>query len=248
MTLWRLEWLRLVRTRRWIALLGVYLFFGLLGPFTARYMDVLLGTFAGDVEVQLPPPEPVDGIVQYVSNASQLGLLVLVALAAGALGIDARAEVAAFFRTRVARAWTLLAPRFVVMAAAGCAAFTLGALGAWYETVVLLGSVPVGGMLAGIVYGCVYLVFAVAVVAFATALTRSVLASVVVAVGGLLVLPVLGLLGTLGEWLPSHLVGALPALAGGESPGEYLRASAVTLVLASGLLPVSAWLLDRREV
>jgi ABC-2 type transport system permease protein len=247
-SLWRLEWLRLVRTRRWIALFGVYLFFGLLGPFTARYMDALLGSFAGDVEIRLPPPEPVDGIIQYVSNASQIALLVLLALAAGALGFDARGEVAAFFRTRVRRSVQLLVPRYVTMAAAGCAAFTLGALGAWYETVILLGPVPAGGTVAGIAYGCVYLLFAVAVVALAAGLTRSLLAVVVLAVGALLALPLIGLVGPLGEWLPSHLVGALPALAAGEDPAAYLRATVVTLALTAAALLASAWLLDRREI
>ncbi len=36
---WRLEWLRLTRTPRTIALAGVYLFFGLLGPVTAKYLQ-----------------------------------------------------------------------------------------------------------------------------------------------------------------------------------------------------------------
>lgn len=38
MNLWRLEWLRLTRTRRLVAIVGVYLFFGLTGPLTARYL------------------------------------------------------------------------------------------------------------------------------------------------------------------------------------------------------------------
>src|SRR5664279_3790107 len=37
-TTWRLEWLRLTRSRRWIALVAVYLVFGLIGPVMAKYM------------------------------------------------------------------------------------------------------------------------------------------------------------------------------------------------------------------
>ena len=50
MSLWRLEWLRLTRTKRWIALVGVYLFFGLLGPFTARYMAEIISFAGGELE------------------------------------------------------------------------------------------------------------------------------------------------------------------------------------------------------
>ncbi len=32
MSLWRLEWLRLIRTRRFLVLAGVFVFFGIVGP------------------------------------------------------------------------------------------------------------------------------------------------------------------------------------------------------------------------
>ena len=48
MTLLRLEWLRLVRTRRLLALTGVYLFFGIAGPLTARYLGEIVERFGGD--------------------------------------------------------------------------------------------------------------------------------------------------------------------------------------------------------
>ena len=49
MTLWRLEWARLVRTRRLVALLAVYLFFGALGPLTVRYLQQIVNRFGNGV-------------------------------------------------------------------------------------------------------------------------------------------------------------------------------------------------------
>ena len=79
MTLWRLEWLRLVRTHRLLALVGIYLFFGLIGPLTARYLSAILGRLGTEgVRVEFPEPTPADGIAQFVVNAYQIGLLVVV--------------------------------------------------------------------------------------------------------------------------------------------------------------------------
>ena len=67
MNLWRLEWLRLVRTRRLVAILGVYVFFGLTGPLTARYLGAdprPAGHERGARRV--PAPQPADGIAQFV--------------------------------------------------------------------------------------------------------------------------------------------------------------------------------------
>lgn len=231
MNLWRLEWLRLVRTKRWIALVGIYVFFGLLGPLSARYLGEIVERFGGGVEVTFPPPIPADGMIQYVSNVSQLGLLVAVVVAAGSLAFDAKPEMGVFLRTRVRRIWDILVPRLTISFLAIAAAFVLGALAAWYETAVLIGSLPVGGTLAGIGYGVLYLAMVVSVVAAAGSRSKNVLGTILVTIVVLLVMPIIGIVEAIGKWLPSHLVGALSDIPGGAVIGDYLPAAGVTVLL-----------------
>src|SRR5690606_29383811 len=97
-----LEWLRLRRTWRGIGLVAMYLFFGLTGPVLARYLSEIIEAFGTEgAEVSFPDPQPVDGLIQYLSNSQQLGLVVVIAAAAGALAIDASPDLATFLRTRV---------------------------------------------------------------------------------------------------------------------------------------------------
>jgi ABC-2 type transport system permease protein len=248
MNLWRLEWLRLLRTRSWIALAAVFLFFGLLGPISARYMEQILQRFAGDVVVTLPPPTPASGLEQYLGNVLQIGLLVVLAVAAGALAFDQPSERAAFYRSRVRGVWRLLAPRYAVVTLATTAAFVLGTLGAWYETVVLLGDLPVGAMLLGMLLTSVYLAFAVAVTAAASSFARAPLAIVPMAAGLLIAVPLLGLVGALRDWLPSVLLGSLVGLTVGVPPIDYLRPTVVTLAATAGLLWLATARLRRREL
>ncbi len=238
MNLWRLEWLRLVRTKRWIALVGIYVFFGLLGPLSARYVGEIVERFGGGVQVTFPPPIPADGMIQYVSNVSQIGLLVTVVIAAGALAFDAKPEMGVFLRTRVSRVWDILVPRLVVTFLAIGGSFVLGALAAWYETAVLIGSLPVGGTLAGIGYGLLYLALVVAIVAMVASRAKNVLGAVMITIVLLLAMPVIGIIEAIGEWLPSHLVGALASIPGGTAIDAYLPAAAVTVVM----IGLSLWL------
>jgi len=247
MTLWRLEWLRLVRTRRWVALTFVYLFFGLLGPITARYIGEIVKRFGGGVTVSFPDPTPADGITQFVGNASQIGLLVAVVVAAGALSLDAVPEIGTFFRTRVPSLARILLPRFTVTSAVVVGAFALGTLAAWYETVVLIGNVPAGRLLAGWILGAIYLVFVVAVVALVAARTSSVLTTVLATMVILLGLPIAGIVPDVGEWLPSHLVGALDGMVRGVAFTEYLRATVVTVIAGTVALWAAIRLSSRRE-
>jgi ABC-2 type transport system permease protein len=251
MSLWRLEWLRLVRTKRWIALLGVYLLFGFVGPLTARYLAEIVTLAGGELEgatIEFPPPVPADGMAQYVSNAMQIGTLVAVVVAAGALAFDAIPEMGVFLRTRIEKVRDILAPRFVVTTGAVIVAFLLGAVAAWYETWALIGSPGTTEVLVGMVYGALFLVFVVALVAAVASQANSVLGTVMVSIVILLVMPILGSIGSLGDWLPTHLASALAALPAGGAATDYVGAAAISLVASGLLLWLSVSLARQREL
>lgn len=248
MTLWRLELVRLIRTHRWAILFGVYVFFGVVGPFSAAYMDEIFARFGGDMQISLPDPRPVDGIIQFVGNASQLGLLAVVIVAAGALGLDARPEIASFFRTRVDKARRLLVPRYVVITAASATALAAGTAVAWILTVLLIGEIPAGGVLLGTLYGALYLAFAIAVLTAMLGLTTSNIAGIFGAFAVIIALPVIGMVPAIKPWLPSELFAAVIALIEGVPATDFARSAIVTVAAITGLLVFAAYRYERREV
>jgi len=249
MNLWRLEWLRLVRTHRLLVLMGVYLFFGLTGPLTARYLSAILGRLGTDgIRVEFPPPTPADGVDQFVGNATQIGLLVVVLVAGSALAFDSRREMAVFLRTRVRRVRDIVVPAYVVNASAAVAALVVGSLAAWYETAVLLGALPPARMLLGIALGSLFLAFAVALTAFVAAAVRGTVATAGITLGFLLGIGILGGLGELGRWVPTTLLSAMTGLVRGANPADYLPAAAVTLLAGTAALVAASALGARREL
>ena len=177
-----------------------------------------------------PDPTPKEGIANYISQVSQTGLIVVIVITAGAFTFDARRGLSTFLHTRTTSVWQLIAPRFTVNAAAAVTAYTLGTLAAWYETTLLLGSPPAGAMLAGLLCGAIYLIFAVSVAAAATSVARSTIGTVGVTLGILLALPVLGMAGPRRAWLPSTLVAAPIALLGSSTLGDYLPALVIAAI------------------
>lgn len=248
MSIWRLEWLRLIRTPRAISLGAMYVGFGLLEPVLTKYQSAIFSRVGGGVKIDFPPATPAAGISSYVSELSGIGLIVVVVVAAGAFAFDARHGVATFLRTRVTSTWQLVTPRFAASAAAAAIAYLLGTLAAWYETELLIGSLPVGGMIAGIICGCMYLAFAAAVTAFAASVVRGTLATVGVALAVLLLLPIAGLFGAIHDWLPSTLVNAPVDLLTGASLPHFLPALGVTAAATVALLALAVVRLRTREV
>jgi len=240
MTLWRLEIARTIRTSRGAAVIAVYAFFGLLGPITAAYINEILARFTTEgMQVVMADPTPLDGIIQFVSNASQLGLLAVVIVAAAALAVDARPEIAAFLRTRVGRPADLVLPRYVVATVTSATALVVGTAIAVATTVTIIGDLPIGRVVAGTGFGIAYLAFATAVVAAIAGFVRSQLAVVFATIVALLTLPILGILETLRPWLPSSLLMSVAAIVAGEPATEYLRALAVAVVVTVGLLAIA---------
>src|SRR5450759_2482501 len=115
MSPWRVEWLRLVRTRRLLALAGTFVFFSFSGPLTAAYLPELLrnGAASPGVKIILSKPGPADGIQGYSDNVLLIGLIVMVVVAASACAVDARPALSAFYRSRARTFWQLLFPRAV---------------------------------------------------------------------------------------------------------------------------------------
>lgn len=248
MTVLRLEWLRLVRTRRWLVLALPFVFFGMAGPISIHYLPQILASEFGELALKIPKPAPSQGMAEYAEQISGIGLIIVVAAAAGALCIDASPTLSTFYRTRVDSIRTLLVPRYAVIAGAALVSFVAGTLAAWYETTVLLGPVAAADVALAAAFGSLYLAFAVAVVALASSLVRSTLATVGVSLCLLFLLPVIGIYPPVGRWLPSALAGAFGAVVGGAEPGTYLRPAFLTAALIPVLLAIAVRRYDRREV
>jgi ABC-2 type transport system permease protein len=249
MSLWRLEWLRLTRTPRALALAALFVVFGLAEPALTRYQSQILGHVGNGVRISFPPATPAQGVSSYASELSGIGLIVVVVIAAGAFGFDARHGLATFLRTRVASIWHLVTPRFAVWAAAAAIAYVLGTLAAWYETDLLIGPPAVGGMLAGMLCGAVYLAFAVAVTALAASVVRNTLAAVGIALAVLLLLPIAGTFHPAAAWLPTTLATAPGDLLTREHPlSYYLPTLAVAVAAGAAALAVAVRRLRAREI
>lgn len=250
MTLARLEWLRLRRTWRGPVLLVLFLFFGLVSPLTARYLADILDRFGGgELQVTVPDPVPADGLTQYLGNIHQIGLLLVIVVAASGLAIDASPDVSAFFRTRVTSLSRLIITRMAVYACAATIAFIAGALASWYETAVLLGALPVAGMIAGVVLSLGYYSFIVAVVALSASVARSALAVSALAFGIAILEQLLwGLFPPIARWSPARLGFALSDLAQGASAVDYWSALVTTVLVTIVLTATAIRLLERREV
>jgi ABC-2 type transport system permease protein len=240
LSVWRVEWLRLLRTGRLVVLAGTFVFFGITGPVMTRYMSEILAHSANSrVKIIAAAPVPADGIASYTKNAMMIGMIVAVIVTAIACTVDAKPALGVYYRSRAARFADLLVPRVVVTGLAVVAAHLCGMLAAWFETASLLGAPNVSGLLQATALQSLYLLFAVCVTALASTLVRGALGAVGAALADLLLIPILQNIPALAHWAPSALTATPAALAGNDLSGHYPTAIATTLVLSAGALTLA---------
>ena len=245
---WRLEWIRMWRTKRIVALVATFVLLGVAGPIVLHYLPELIkaGSKQGMQGLVVPKVQPVQGIINLGNNVSSIGTLVVAIVAAATLGVDSNRAIAAFYRSRLRSPLALILPRLTSSAVAAITALALGALAAWYETEVLLGSVPFVALAGGFLLEALWLCFVVALTAFYASVLRSVAGAAGAAVASLLALAITGAVPHLSPWLPNRLSGSLASLIG-QSAGDIWKAILVAVVGTIGLAALSIRLFAGRE-
>lgn len=246
MSPWRLEALRLWRTRRLVALVAPFVLLGLGIPILTHKLPELAKHASGGVRVIAPPPTPADAIAGFGANAAQLGTLVIVVVAAASLTIDAQPALAAFYRSRVRRPSLLVVPRYVAVSLAATLALGLGVICTWYQTSVLIGPVRPGELAAGFGLEVLWVCFSVGIVAAWASVARGVPAVAGASLASLLALVFLSGIHSLSSWSPSALAASVADLVRPQHPGVPWHAVAITMAGTVVLITISAWRLARR--
>lgn len=245
---WRLELLRVWRTRSAIALIVTFLVLGLGAPVLAYYLpDIAKGGTGSGVRVIVSKSTPADGIVDFAGNVSDLGTLVVAVVAAASLSIDASAGLAAFYRTRLRRPALLLLPRYAIVTATSVAALALGTLGAWHETAILLGTVSFGALLGGFALEALWLCFVTSIVAAFSCVIRRVPGVIGGAIVLLLALGLLQGLPVVSSWFPTRLA-ASGADFLHQSTGDIWHAAVVATLSAVVALSLAVNRVGKREL
>ena len=249
----RLRAREIVRTWRIWVLPAVVAFFAVTGPVMARFMREILGAaLQSDGLDMIPIPDPTvyDALAQWTSNLTQIVVIVVAVMAAGAVTSEVRSGVAAFLLVKpVSRVGYLLSHALVQLAFV-TVVVAAGALLTGLVTWAVFGSVPVGA-LAGATG--VWLVLAAVVVG------ASLLASVLIdgaagaagaGIGAFFLLSLLGIVPALARYTPAGLVSLTTTVGAGTQPTDHTLwlPLAGGVVLAGALLTVAAVLLQRKEL
>jgi ABC-2 type transport system permease protein len=243
----RKELLEQWRTLRLPVIAAIFLLIGLSSPLLARFTPDILRAVGGDeFTIVLPTPTAADAIDQLSKNVGQLGGLIAVLLAMGAVATEKERGTAALLLTKPVSRAAFLAAKLVAIGLTLAVSVAVATAGAWFYTLVLFAPLPLPGVMASAVLQWLTLMAWASITFVGSTLTRSALAAAGLGIVAFIVVGILGVVPNVGRFLPTGLGGPERALALGIPGPDPVVPTVATLVLI-GVAALSAWLAFRRQ-
>ena len=204
----RKELLEQWRTRRLVAVAAVLLFFGFLSPLSAKLLPDLMKSLGdtGGIVIELPPPTAQDGLLQYVKNTSQFGVLLAVLLAMGALAQEKERGTAAMILSKPASRANFLLSKFMALTLVFGLCLALAGLACYYYTIVLFEGSGGARFVEMNLLLALFIEFYLAVTLLGSTIARSQVMAGGLGLGAIFVVAILGALPRLGEYMPTALL------------------------------------------
>jgi ABC-2 type transport system permease protein len=197
--------------RTWkVIILAIVLFIsGCASPILAKYTPALLRSIPDippALAAMIPEPTLNDAILQYVKNASQFGVLLVVVLMMGAIAQEKERGTAAMLLTKPVRPSAVVLAKWLVSLGSILVSVLISALGCVFYTYILFKDLLAGDFIKLnallIVFFAVYL----SVTLLASTLARTQGMAAAIAFGGTVVLLVLSSLPRISDFMPSQLL------------------------------------------
>jgi ABC-2 type transport system permease protein len=238
------------RTKRLVSVAAVFVFFGILGPITDRYMKDLidaLGARTGGMTIQVPPPSLEGAMGQIIKNLSQFGIICALLLAMGAVAWEKERGTAGMILTKPASRAAFLAAKLVAISLNIGLAVVLGCGLAYLYTALLYPTAfPIGGYIAMAALMWWTMVVFIAIVLFGSTVFRSAVAAAGFGFVAFLVLGIVVSLPVIGPWSPVALLGPAQDLALGRDAGDFLWPLVFNIAAVPVLFAVT-WFSFRRQ-
>lgn len=245
--LFKKELVEYYKTYKLLIVIAVLLLFGLSAPLLIKFLPEIIRMSGEQIPIQLPAFEAGDAIRSYVSNLSQIGLLVAVLIAMGSIAQERERRTAVMTLSKPVSCLSFITAKLAALGLTFITGLILGAFGCYLYTVLLLGSFSGTGFLVINLLAGFYLLFCISLTVMCSTLFRSQLAAGGLALVVLILLASISSVPLINKYLPNALMNWATNISLGTE-GSAWQALIVTAVLIFATIIISWQFLSRKEI
>ncbi|MBU1142394.1 MAG: ABC transporter permease [Firmicutes bacterium] len=243
------ELMEMIRTPKLIIIATVFVFFSLIGPLSAKYMNELIEMFASDIEISFPDPTHLQSWEQFFSNFTSISMIVFLILITGTVVSEkAKGSVYLVLTKNVTRTSFILC-KIIAGFMLFTAMFLISVLITWYYTWILFDNVVYDGLWISLL--SIYtlgLFFTIAAVLISI-LFKTTTHAALVAFGAYALLNILTILTDLNRFNPAGSATlSMRMLTGDDVTGSIITNVITSIVLTVVLIITSTHIFKKQEL
>lgn len=228
------EFIEGIRTYKFIALIVVFLIFGIMNPLAAKLLPELVDSLAGgEIILTLTEPKAIDSWMQFFKNISQIGLIVTIILFSGIMAQEISKGTLINMITKGLSRTTVILAKFTYLALTWTLAYIVCALVTLGYTVYLFPDSSVNNLLFSLVALWLFGILLICVLLFAASMAKSSYACLLAVGLFVVILMVLSIIPSAHAYNPLSLATESTALmAGALNPDTLFPAIGISIVAA----------------
>ena len=241
------EFLEQYRTHRLLIVAAVFALFGLGIPMLVKFGPELAKASADGILVEIPPPTAIQAFTEFAASIGQLGIVVAVMAAMGAVANELKHGTAITTLSKPISRAAFVTAKLIAISFTFLVGLSVAASFCYFYTTGLIGEASAIAFLQFNLLMAVLLVFCLAVTVFFSCLFKS-----SVAAGGLAIAVIIGqmlLAGipVVGDYLPGKLLAWGTGIISGTTD-PYWGALVVTVGLSVAAVYLGQYFLKNREI
>ena len=226
---------------------GVFLFFGFSTPLMLKYLPEILELAGEGFIIDIPPPTAVQALTEYSSTIVQVGILIAVLLAMGAIAQERSKGTAMMTLSKPVGRGAFVTSKLTALSISFIIALIAGSIACYIYTVMLIEDISIAGFLGQNLLMALFFVFCISVTLFFSSLFKNQLAAGGIALALIIGQAVATQLPWVGDYIPGRLTGWGTDLVSGGAESAW-GAVAVSVVLIVLCLYFAQRNLKRREI
>lgn len=233
------------RTHRLLIVIAVFALFGLGIPLMLKFLPEIV-KLSGDA-IQIPPPTAIDTFNSFASTIGQLGVVVAVMVAMGAVANELRHGTAVTTLSKPVSRGAFVTAKLVAISFTFLLALSVAASFCFFYTTGLIGEANAAAFLQFNLLTGLFLVFCLAITVFFSCLFKSSLAAGGLAITFIISQTMMTSLPVIGNYLPAKLLAWGAAIIAGQAQ-PYWGAIGVTVALTVLAVYLGQHFLKNREI
>jgi len=246
--LFKKEIIEHIKTYKLLIVVAVLLIFGLGTPLILYFLPEISGD---QVPIPLPEFGAIDAIQSYLSTLNQIGLLIAVLIAMGAIAQERERKTAIMTLTKSVGFGSFITAKLAALIVTFGIGFFLGAAGCYLYTVVLLGSFSATDFLYINLLAGLYLVVCLSVTVMYSSFFRNQMIAGLLALVTLIFLVLISNIPVIGEYAPNSLMNWATQIAlgtGGSLWPSLMISLIVSFIIIVATILIGWQVLKRQEL